>query len=119
MEATTDHWSSQQRSGRSPGSSKLANATNRRNADRERELQRLKSLGVVSVLNKTFDSQDNMLAPAPIPSPSSSTSSSTMLTERAIPKPTISSSSGTSFHHQIQNDDNNSCQQNNNTTVLK
>ncbi|CAO3623111.1 unnamed protein product [Cunninghamella blakesleeana] len=52
------------------------------NADRERELQQLKNLGVVSVLNKTFNSQDNGMVLQPqIPtlppttlSPSSSTS---------------------------------------------
>ncbi|CAO3578307.1 unnamed protein product [Absidia cylindrospora] len=53
------------RSGRpSTPSNGKANVT-RRNADRERELQQLKTRGVVSVLNKTFDSQDNyVLAPA-------------------------------------------------------
>ncbi|CAO3612073.1 unnamed protein product [Cunninghamella echinulata] len=56
------------------------------NPDRERELQRLKTLGVVSVLNKTFNSQDNGLVLTPtiplLPSPSSSstTSSSTTAT---------------------------------------
>ncbi|SAL99682.1 hypothetical protein [Absidia glauca] len=62
---------------RSPVPSKSTSAIGRRNVDRERELQRLKSLGVVSILNKTFRSQDNVfLSPAPMPSPSSSTSTS-------------------------------------------
>lgn len=78
---------------RSPVPSKSTSAIGRRNVDRE--LQRLKSLGVVSVLNKTFRSQDNeLLAPAPMPSPSSSTSTSSSRSPQQQPllRPSSSSS---------------------------
>ncbi|KAI8093358.1 uncharacterized protein BX664DRAFT_329509 [Halteromyces radiatus] len=90
MDSSSNARSHSSRPGRSstttPG--KRTNVTmTQRNADRERELQRLKSLGVVSVLNKTFDMQDStFLSPAPIPSPSSSTSS-TAVTDHTILKP--------------------------------
>ncbi|ORX49823.1 hypothetical protein DM01DRAFT_1337959 [Hesseltinella vesiculosa] len=47
----------------------------KRNADREKELQRLKSRGVVSVLNKAFDAQGNVIDPSPSPSTSLKSSS--------------------------------------------
>ncbi|KAI8338197.1 hypothetical protein BC941DRAFT_424837 [Chlamydoabsidia padenii] len=82
---------------RSPVPSKSTSTINRQNMDRERELQRLKSLGVVSVLNKTFRSQDNIMPP--IPSPSSST------TLGLLPPPNLSSSfSDTTTHGRPSHD---------------
>ncbi|KAI8074636.1 hypothetical protein BC940DRAFT_288716 [Gongronella butleri] len=66
----------------------------KRNADRERELERLKSRGVVSVLNKAFDSHGNVIevvSPAPststpTTSPSSSSSGGTSNSSRMMPR---------------------------------
>ncbi|SAM04417.1 hypothetical protein [Absidia glauca] len=67
----------------------------RRNADRERELQRLKSRGVVSVLNKTFESDDpNRALLTRSPSPTT-----------ALRQPRSSSSIRSTSWHQESKDD--------------
>ncbi|ORZ25306.1 hypothetical protein BCR42DRAFT_399861 [Absidia repens] len=79
------------RSGRPSTPSNGKTNVTRRNADRERELQQLKTRGVVAVLNKTFDSQDNyVLAPALPPNSSLTPSSANSHSNRAGRKPTSS-----------------------------
>ncbi|KAI8343166.1 hypothetical protein BC941DRAFT_410585 [Chlamydoabsidia padenii] len=77
-----------------------SSSPSRRNTDRERELQRLKSRGVVSVLNKTFESPDDRTFLTRSPSPSSN--------EQLLRQPRSSSSIRSTWHQETNRDDDDS-----------